>query len=525
MKRYLAGGLAAVFLAICAVGWQFDQTAHSQTLFEQLVMPGELTEAHKHLEKTCNSCHAAFSKDLQPGLCLDCHKDIAKDIKGSIGFHGRSEEVGGKPCKACHTDHAGRTAAIVVLDQKTFPHDLTDFVLKGKHQKIACKDCHAAKAKFRDAPSDCIACHRKDDKHKGGLGAKCESCHVETDWKTVASFDHSKTRFPLHGAHQKTTCQQCHAGEKYRGVPMTCIGCHQKQDVHKGSLGKKCESCHNETDWKKATSFDHSKTRFPLNGAHQKTTCQKCHGGGKYRGVPVTCIGCHQKQDVHEGSLGKKCGSCHNESDWKRVDSFDHSKTRFPLEGAHRKTKCESCHKEGVGKKLDIACVACHQKEDVHKGALGKRCESCHNAKSWKDAVAFDHSKTRFPLRGLHVDVGCKECHKSASYKDAPTDCAACHVDRIHKGRLGPRCEQCHSAKGWPFFHFDHDADTQFALTGAHRKVGCHECHKAPVAKVPKLPTTCVACHAADDVHRGSFGNRCEKCHSTKSFKVTNGLQ
>ncbi|MEZ5925029.1 MAG: cytochrome C [Hyphomicrobiaceae bacterium] len=440
-------GLVALGLALALVG-----VAQGQTLFEKLVMPGELVQGHADLESKCESCHLPFEKGSQPELCLKCHRDVAADIDGGSGFHGLSTEVGGKPCKACHTDHIGREAKIVVLDTKNFDHELTDFLLKGKHKAVACEKCHKPAIKFRKASSVCNDCHQKDDVHKGGLGPKCESCHNEAGWKTNIRFDHSKTKFPLEGGHRKVACAACHANQKYKGVPTACIGCHQKNDVHKGRLGKDCGQCHSVARWQEA-KFDHDR------------------------------------------------------------------QTKFPLRGAHSKVACSGCHGKGAAKKVESACIACHKTDDAHKGQLGPRCETCHNETSWRSKATFDHNKTRFPLRGLHVGVGCRACHKSASFKNTPLVCAACHEDRVHQGRLGTRCEQCHGTKGWPFFKFDHDRQTSFRLTGAHRQTPCHACHKQKNPDSLKLPVACIACHAADDVHRGSYGRRCERCHSTKTFR------
>jgi hypothetical protein len=35
------------------------------------------------------------------------------------------------------------------------------------------------------APTVCIGCHRKDDKHDGGLGPQCDRCHDTSLWKTI----------------------------------------------------------------------------------------------------------------------------------------------------------------------------------------------------------------------------------------------------------------------------------------------------------------------------------------------------
>ena len=68
------------------VGWAFWLLRTAQTVIERLVSPGPLTEAHAKYEKTCNQCHTAFDKNAQASLCLDCHKDVAKDFQRANGL-------------------------------------------------------------------------------------------------------------------------------------------------------------------------------------------------------------------------------------------------------------------------------------------------------------------------------------------------------------------------------------------------------------------------------------------------------
>ena len=66
-------------------------------------------------------------------LCLDCHKDIAADVREHHGYHGRMSNAGVGECRACHTEHKGRDADIVQLGRAQFDHRLTDFALEGAH--------------------------------------------------------------------------------------------------------------------------------------------------------------------------------------------------------------------------------------------------------------------------------------------------------------------------------------------------------------------------------------------------------
>jgi len=266
--------------------------------------------------------------------------------------------------------------------------------------------------------------------------------------------------------------------------------------------------------------FDHSKTKFPLLGAHGNIACATCHIGERYKGLPTACISCHSQQDKHAGRHGDRCETCHSPKKWGMV-TFNHDKaTKFPLRGGHAKVACERCHTgDPYRDKLAMACVSCHQKDDPHKGQLGSNCGQCHEETGWRQRVAFDHDLTHFPLIGPHAVVRCEDCHRTQSFKDAPQACASCHDDKHHVGRLGANCATCHNPHGWARWRFDHGRQTRYALTGGHQNLQCHACHRETNAVKVSAPTTCYACHSRDDAHEGAFGRACEKCHDTHSFK------
>src|SRR3990167_6028809 len=157
---------------------------------ESALMPGQVIQGHAKWEETCAKCHKRFDKAAQTQLCQDCHKDIRQDTESKQRFHGRLKEQ--RECRECHTDHKGREENIAPINESTFDHARTNFALKGAHadsKKAECKACHQPKVKYRDAPSECLACHRKDDIHKGNFGEKCEACHTAANWKEIA-FNH-----------------------------------------------------------------------------------------------------------------------------------------------------------------------------------------------------------------------------------------------------------------------------------------------------------------------------------------------
>ena len=561
-----------------------------QSIIERLITPGPLSAAHQRLESNCESCHSSFRKEAQDTRCTACHKGIAADIAGGSHYHGKFTPARTGSCKSCHSEHKGRGTGLIRFSRIGFNHAFSDFPLLGAHARVDCAGCHGKTHNYRGTAHDCAACHAAKDPHRGQLGRACQTCHTPAAWKPVTGgFNHAATGFALTGAHRATTCMGCHAGQRWKGLPTSCVSCHAKDDAHKGSRGTQCAQCHTTTGWKEAT-FDHATTGFPLIGGHAEASCASCHGVGntirkpsqtcftcharddthkgqngtncaschtargwkqiafdhdrltsfalkgphktatcaachvkppKVEKPPVTCFGCHAKDDSHKGANGMDCGRCHTVSAWKTVN-FDHNAmTSFPLRGKHATATCEACHgPKSAPVKVAVACGSCHAREDVHAGRLGPDCGRCHDSVAWKDKIRFDHDLTRFALLGKHAAVQCAACHADKSFAAKGTACQDCHADKHHGGTLGTpaQCRDCHNVTDWKTWHFDHDTATRFALTGQHRGLICSACH-VRAGDPAKLPTTCVSCHRRNDIHRGGFGEDCERCHTTGSFK------
>lgn len=480
-----------------------DKFDHARTDFP-------LRGGHAAEKVKCSSCHKPGARWREaPQACQSCHRK--DDVhKGQMG----------EKCSQCHNEQDWKDAK--------FDHDKTRFLLRGGHEKAKCADCHANR-KYKPTPRECVACHRQDDQekaHKGRYGAKCETCHLDRGWK-ILRFDHDRdTKYPLRGKHAEAKCDNCHKGQLYKDkLPQACVSCHRADDVHKGSQGQKCESCHNERSWK-TSGFDHDRdTKFLLRGKHREAKCETCHRpgpAGVKQKLETACASCHRKDDGdkgHKGRYGLKCDTCHGEKLWKDIH-FNHDRdTKYLLRGKHRQVKCDDCHKGRLYEdKLASDCLACHLRNDVHKGQLGKRCDTCHREQSWRETW-FDHGRSRFPLTGSHVRTECKKCHATQLYRDTSSRCLDCHAkEDVHKKRLGPRCETCHNTRVWKSWDYDHDRKTRFPLDGGHAKLNCLDCHQTPVEKEFHVARTCIGCHVEDDVHEGGFGPQCERCHTTGNF-------
>ncbi len=313
------------FLFLACLVWASVAPAVAQNL-ESVLSPGAVIQGHAKVESECKRCHVRFDRAAQDKLCIDCHKEVGQDVAAKTGFHGRQKP---QPCRACHTDHKGRDMHIVDFDPKTFDHAQSDYGLRGKHSEVKCNACHLPGKKFRQAPQDCVGCHRKDDIHKAALGTACADCHTERRWNE-AKFDHDTTHFALTGKHVQAKCADCHKPNEqkqvdYKAAPSTCIGCHRKDDKHKARFGEACDSCHNVRDWR-LWRFDHQRqTDYPLEAGHAPVACEACHNRPAPAGKPAAplqrqCVACHRQDDIHSGDLGQRCEQCHRATTWKQVD-------------------------------------------------------------------------------------------------------------------------------------------------------------------------------------------------------------
>jgi hypothetical protein len=396
-------------------------------------------------------------------------------------------------------------------------HDRSD----RKRQTRLCLDCH------KEIAADIGSKHGFHGHLAGIATSECRGCHSEHHGRAAdivklsrAQFDHEGTDFPLRDAHAGLDCATCHANRPFRKTATQCVDCHKKDEPHEGKLGRDCGACHDATAWVH-TRFDHDKTAYPLRDKHADVPCMGCHFGNRYKGTPQECVSCHAPDDVHRGDRGPKCGNCHATTGWKTA-KFDHKKeTGFALEGAHASIDCQDCHRSGnLKEKIPKDCFGCHQGQDSHAARLGTQCEQCHGSEKWRPTT-FDHTRDgHWELTGRHQKVACHTCHTAAvAEQKLPTDCASCHrASDVHAGKLGLQCELCHTTEGWKAsVSFDHDL-TNFPLVGLHVAVPCEQCHLT--RRYRDVGRGCNDCHKRDDVHHGSLGPECAKCHSPNGWRL-----
>ncbi|MCI5058243.1 MAG: hypothetical protein MRY83_19185 [Flavobacteriales bacterium] len=268
---------------------------HNQT-------PFELQGAHQAV--SCFDCHAP---DPDPLLVFEDHLGV--DENDCVACH--EDPHGGRfgqQCADCHN----QDDFLNLKDMSFFNHDSTDYPLRGFHENVDCKECHAENYSDPIDFSACLTCH--EDYHRGEFMKNdqvqdCGDCHNVIDGFAFSSFgieEHQKTKFPLEGAHIATPCFACHVNEEewwtFRNLGSECYDCHD--NIHGDEFVENgitdCKRCHVSESWF-PENFNHDLTRFPLEGKHAEVACLDCHytviEEGKERVVykinKLECIDCH----------------------------------------------------------------------------------------------------------------------------------------------------------------------------------------------------------------------------------------
>ncbi|MCX5740980.1 MAG: hypothetical protein NT062_00610 [Proteobacteria bacterium] len=491
--------------------------------------------------------HPTIAGGIDGKPCVACHVDV---------HHGEFAGRDGGACAGCHTTMAWAPSTFDATK-----HATTGYVLDGKHLATPCSGCHAGgrpRTSFLVASSSCLDCHQNPHgaRFAGRKETACGDCHTTAAWRQW-KVDHRT--WPLVGAHARMACVGCHPDKTidtpraaYRGVARTCEGCHA--DLHATQFAttpvRACADCHGQERWKTLT-FDHAKTRYPLEGVHVTLTCDGCHGATTLRNGDMAIrwrLGYAACKDCHANPHPKvtlDCKGCHGATTWKPTGTsgagFDHDATGFTLRQRHAQVACTACHggkrpPAPAGGRTNSTCQSCHP--DPHMGHMAGQCFECHTAVGWQDVAMFEqHRRTRMPLTGRHAVIACGACHQRQAdrgFRDLPTDCFGCH-GKVYAATPGhtanPReCQVCHATTAWtPARKLSDlarlaDHDRSFVLSsGGHRAVPCEGCHVdlgGPGAdrRRPRA-VRCDGCHQAASVrkqHRqpvAAVATACLGCH------------
>jgi hypothetical protein len=330
---------------------------------------------------------------------------------------------------------------------------------------------------------------------------------------------------PLHPSHAAVASLQGGAN---------CAGCHRDGAVSAPA----CLQCH-------AAIAEQSVLQTGLHATLTQSQCALCHP--EHHGDAAPLLPPHAFQRAGIGDMR----------------SYDHRHVAFELSGAHSQLTCVRCHPHADdmtppagGRFLGLSqqCTSCH--EDVHAGAFGGNCVSCHG-QTERFAAAPGFSHDRFALHGAHGQAACIACHQQGSGREveleeqqqlAVRSCRECHANP-HEGQAGSvqaalwfakadDCARCHATDSWPSAQptLAEHAELGFPLRGLHAEAKCATCHGTTQTEpmwqgdAPSVEA-CAVCHAsphAEELVRTATAQvgperGCAGCHGDQDQNFTVG--
>ena len=294
----------------------------------RVLSSGPLSTHHAALESDCRRCHDRATRSISAN-CSGCHEpQTSKQRFFSFVAHYlyKSRDVERvkqarekfrlqeQPCTACHPEHQGRNATIVVardrtctrchaLDSFEDDHPEFDFVQKPPYDEANLKFTHAMHVDLirfdQSIPEDqlesiCRQCHvlAEDGTHfkKLNFEEQCRDCHGP----------HRREQFQLLTA-RRSPCKVCHVLD---GMDVASVQTDQrvfKRAVfpHSAHLpASRCLDCHNRialtSEMKQAPAPDESAT-VNIPGIEN---CRQCHNSKLVAGTCVTCHAFHPNKEL-----------------------------------------------------------------------------------------------------------------------------------------------------------------------------------------------------------------------------------
>lgn len=456
----------------------------------------------KAVEQKCDVCHVeknnvfAFkfkrteknaSMELYHDECIACHleKKASNEVSGPVAAE----------CRTCHIagDPKGSSWEEIKFDRSLhFIHESSAHI-EGidKSDTDNCSSCH----------------HKYNEKSKEifyvkGEEESCAYCH-----KSVEENEIRPVRDASHDS--CVACHQTFKDKKIVAGPVTCDGCHDKEQQKKikkiADIPRLKRNQPDEvaiTGWKtgseikntymNSVAFDHKSHETQTQSCkacHHETLkkCSECHGteGGELKGGFVN-LG----QAMHKQGSNRSCIGCHKEF------------TKSP--------DCAGCHSQAPADKNTLeSCRTCHRLplaeldgKDPGAAARKELSERSSHYKTVKedsipetiviDVLSKDYQPSRFPHRKM-VQAISERVEESQMARVFHTDqaglCAGCHHNSPNTLEP-PKCGSCHSKNG-PDTEIR--SDGRPGLKGAYHGQ-CITCHqKMEITSV--AATDCAKCH------------------------------
>ncbi len=247
--------------------------------------------------KFCTSCHlmnsaydswqASAMHDLN---CHDCHEaTMAESMQHVYDVLTKNPDKVTKPvviensmCETCHASNDPQWLQVV----NTAGHKVHTY---GSNHTAECTECHGLNLHVFEPPEEtCLQCHDVEKVHATeAMQTNCITCHnfLANGTNLIPQradclqchADRTLTLSMPEGAHENTTCTNCHNPHGTVTV-LDCTTCHKDVSggLHDIALHTDCTSCH-----------------VPHEDISIRDTCVSCHVDKVDHYSPVSCTSCH----------------------------------------------------------------------------------------------------------------------------------------------------------------------------------------------------------------------------------------
>ena len=453
-----------------------------------------------HARLDCAACHGSqrpYQYATTPAECGNCHLSTylatTNPSHASAGFSRR--------CEDCHSVTAPTWSSSAFSHPASFP-------LAGGHARHRLLALSRRRQAARDRGVVRLLPRARRSRRRrtpatprAAFPRTCEDCHTIVSWRP-AKFDHSRDPLPADGRAHAGAVRELPRGRRLQGhrdglqlLPSDGLRAHDEPEPPGGRASRPgARTATTPAAWKPA-NFDHSKTRFALTGAHERTDCARCHVGGRYTGTPTDCNSCHQPDYArttnpnHEaGGFPITCQTCHG-TNVVAAGELRPQPHALPADGRAHASRCAQLPR---GRRATPApptdCNSCHQPDypgttnPNHQAAgFPVTCESCHSTTAWRPgehrpqphALPADGGAHARRLRAAATWAGATPARRRPATPATTRPTWRTTNPNHEAARLPAAPARAATARprGGPA-SFDHSR-TRFPLTGAHTRVAC----------------------------------------------------
>ena len=250
--------------------------------------------------------------------------------------------------------------------------------------------------------------------------------------------------------------------------------CHKADDKHNGTLGTACADCHTERELARGEV----RSRSLGVQAARKASRRRMQGvpprSEELQGRAAGLRRLPQEGRHAQGALRHQVRDLPHRRVRGRTSRFRHDvDTKYRLLGKHVETKCDTCHTARLydGQAEDRLLFVPPQGRQAPRPARPRSATPATTRPTGSARCASTTTSRAFRYSAVTQRSNARTAMRRRPTRTRSANASRCHEkDDKHKRTLGTDCGECHNARDWKIWDFDHTRRTKYALDGAHAR-------------------------------------------------------